>query len=125
MQLVFLRGFYAKNNSDQFVIFSSTDDLTGRSCPSCRAHEARADSIDGKVNKKNTGKGAPFQVKCTSSESHRKLCKMMVWAYSFMPPFCFFQRRISPTTNAVRGVHRRRPRLLQHENGPFLDRFGR
>ena len=72
VQLVFLRGFYAENDGDQFVVFSNTDDLTGRSCPSCGAHEARADSIDGKVDQKNTGKGAPFQVNCTSSESPSK-----------------------------------------------------
>ena len=56
MQLVFLRGFYAENDGDQFVVFSSTDDLTGRSCPSCGAHEARADSIDEKSTRKTQEK---------------------------------------------------------------------
>ena len=63
VQLVFLHGFCAENDGDQFAVLTCMDGLTGRSCPSCGAYEARADSIDGKVNKKNTGKRAPFQVR--------------------------------------------------------------
>ena len=90
VQLVFLRGFYAENDSDQFVVFSSTDDLTGCSCPSCGAHEARADSIDDKVGKKNTGKGAPFQVNCTSSESPSKTVQDDGLGLQFHARFLFF-----------------------------------
>ena len=90
VQLVFLRGFYAENDGDQFVVFSSTDDLTGRSCPSCGAHEAWADSIDGKVDKKKTGKGAPFQVNCTSSESPSKTMQDDGLGLQFHASFLFF-----------------------------------
>ena len=72
VQLVFLRGFYAENDGDQFVVSAARSRLTGRSRPSCGAHGARADSIEAQLDKKNTGKEAPFQVKGISSESPSK-----------------------------------------------------
>ena len=90
VQLVFLRGFYAENDGDQFVVFSSTDDLTGHSCPSCGAHAAWADNIDGKDDKKKTRKGAPFQVNCTSSESPSKTVQDDGLGLQFHASFLFF-----------------------------------
>ena len=90
MQLVFLRGLCAENDGDQFAVLARTDGLTGRSCPSCGAHAARADNIDGKNDKKNTGKGAPFQVNCRSSESPSKTVQDDGLGLQFHASFLFF-----------------------------------
>ena len=96
VQLVFLRGFCAENDGDQIAVLARTDGLIGRSYPSCGAYAARANNIDGKDDKKNTGKGALFQVNCTSSESPSKTVQDDGLGLQFHARFLFFLASVFP-----------------------------
>ena len=72
--------------------FSNTDGPTGRSRPSCRAHELRADSIEVQLDKKKTRKQAPFQAKGTSFESPSKTMQEDGLGLRFHACFLLFSR---------------------------------
>ena len=124
LQLVFLRGFYAENDGDQFVVSAAWSGLTGRSRPSCGAHGARADSIEAQLDKKNTGKEAPFQVKGTSSESPSKTVQDDSLGLQFHALFSvffsveFLRRRVllAVSTDVVRGPYDIRKSAVSGQN---------
>ena len=65
---------------------------TGRSRPSCGAHEPRADSIEVQLDKKKTRKRAPFQAKGISLESPSKTTQEDGLGLRFHACFLFFSR---------------------------------
>ena len=91
-RFVVLRGFYAKNDGDESVVFSNTDGPTGRSRPSCGAHTALAGNIKTQLDKKKVGKGASFQTICTSIESPLKTMQDDGLGLRFHASFLVFSR---------------------------------